>query len=74
MGLNMDVQHVAFASLRKFDGITPRPLTKAEIAQIAGRAGRHMADGTFGTTAEVGPMDPKWSRRWRTTASIPCAI
>jgi ATP-dependent RNA helicase SUPV3L1/SUV3 len=59
MGLNMDVQHVAFASLRKFDGITPRPLTKAEIAQIAGRAGRHMADGTFGTTAEVGPMDPE---------------
>jgi ATP-dependent RNA helicase SUPV3L1/SUV3 len=59
MGLNMDVQHVAFASLRKFDGITPRPLTKAEIAQIAGRAGRHMSDGTFGTTAEVGPMDPE---------------
>jgi ATP-dependent RNA helicase SUPV3L1/SUV3 len=59
MGLNMDVQHVAFASLRKFDGITPRPLTKAEIAQIAGRAGRHMADGTFGTTSEVGPMDPE---------------
>jgi len=59
MGLNMDVQHVAFASLRKFDGITPRPLTKAEVAQIAGRAGRHMADGTFGTTAEVGPMDPE---------------
>src|SRR5262252_4135360 len=57
MGLNMDVHHVAFASLRKFDGVTPRPLTKAEIAQIAGRAGRHMTDGTFGTTAEVGPMD-----------------
>src|SRR5689334_24743170 len=59
MGLNLDVDHVAFASLRKFDGITPRPLTKAEVAQIAGRAGRHMADGTFGTTAEVGPMDPE---------------
>ncbi len=58
MGLNMDVQHVAFASLRKFDGITPRPLTNAEIGQIAGRAGRHMSDGTFGTTSEVGPMDP----------------
>ncbi|HVO01878.1 MAG TPA: helicase-related protein [Candidatus Cybelea sp.] len=57
MGLNMDVHHVAFASLRKFDGVTPRPLTKAEIAQIAGRAGRHMTDGTFGTTAETGPMD-----------------
>jgi ATP-dependent RNA helicase SUPV3L1/SUV3 len=58
MGLNMDVHHVAFASLRKFDGITPRPLTKAEIAQIAGRAGRHMTDGTFGTTAEAGAMEP----------------
>ncbi|HVO04155.1 MAG TPA: helicase-related protein [Candidatus Cybelea sp.] len=59
MGLNMDVHHVAFASLRKFDGITPRPLTKAEIAQIAGRAGRHMTDGTFGTTAEAGSMEPE---------------
>jgi ATP-dependent RNA helicase SUPV3L1/SUV3 len=57
MGLNMDVHHVAFAALRKFDGESPRPLNTAEIAQIAGRAGRHMADGTFGTTAEVGPME-----------------
>jgi ATP-dependent RNA helicase SUPV3L1/SUV3 len=57
MGLNMDVRHVAFASLRKFDGESPRPLTRTEIAQIAGRAGRHMTDGTFGTTAEVGPME-----------------
>jgi ATP-dependent RNA helicase SUPV3L1/SUV3 len=59
MGLNMDVKHVAFASLRKFDGESPRPLTKAEIAQIAGRAGRHMTDGTFGTTSEAGLMDPE---------------
>ena len=57
MGLNMDVRHVAFASLRKFDGRSPRPLTKAEIGQIAGRAGRHMADGTFGTTMDAGDMD-----------------
>jgi ATP-dependent RNA helicase SUPV3L1/SUV3 len=57
MGLNMDVRHVAFASLRKFDGRVPRPLTKAEIGQIAGRAGRHMADGTFGTTMDAGEMD-----------------
>ncbi len=57
MGLNMDVRHVAFASLRKFDGRSPRPLTKAEIGQIAGRAGRHMTDGTFGTTVEAGVMD-----------------
>ncbi|HWA50327.1 MAG TPA: helicase-related protein [Dongiaceae bacterium] len=59
MGLNMDVNHVCFAALRKFDGRVARPLTKAEISQIAGRAGRHMSDGTFGTTAEVGPMDPE---------------
>jgi ATP-dependent RNA helicase SUPV3L1/SUV3 len=49
MGLNMDVAHVAFASLRKFDGRKTRRLTVAEMAQIAGRAGRHQRDGTFGT-------------------------
>lgn len=59
MGLNMDVNHVCFAALRKFDGRVARPLTIAEISQIAGRAGRHMSDGTFGTTAEVGPMEPE---------------
>ena len=58
MGLNMDLDHVAFASLAKFDGRGPRRLTAAEIGQIAGRAGRHMADGTFGTTADEGPLDP----------------
>jgi ATP-dependent RNA helicase SUPV3L1/SUV3 len=57
MGLNMDLDHVAFARLVKFDGSAPRRLSPAEIAQIAGRAGRHMSDGTFGTTAELGPMD-----------------
>ncbi len=51
MGLNMDVAHVAFASLRKFDGRRQRRLTVAEMAQIAGRAGRHQRDGTFGTLA-----------------------
>jgi ATP-dependent RNA helicase SUPV3L1/SUV3 len=58
MGLNMDVDHVAFARLVKFDGYSPRRLTAPEIAQIAGRAGRHMNDGSFGTTAEVGPLEP----------------
>lgn len=58
MGLNMDVDHVAFAGLRKFDGRAPRPLDPTEIAQIAGRAGRHMNDGTFGTTADVPGIDP----------------
>ncbi len=49
MGLNLDVQHVAFASLQKFDGRRVRRLTIAEMAQIAGRAGRHQQDGSFGT-------------------------
>jgi len=57
MGLNMDVDHVAFASLAKFDGHRPRPLTSAEIAQIAGRAGRGMRDGTFGVTADCPPLE-----------------
>ncbi|MBV8936014.1 MAG: disulfide oxidoreductase, partial [Alphaproteobacteria bacterium] len=57
MGLNMDLDHVAFARTGKFDGRGPRRLTPAEIAQIAGRAGRHMSDGTFGTTAEQASLD-----------------
>ncbi len=57
MGLNMDVDHVAFAQLTKFDGRAPRRLVPAELAQIAGRAGRHMANGSFGTTAEAGELD-----------------
>ena len=51
MGLNMHVDHVAFAARRKFDGIGHRELGAAEIGQIAGRAGRHMRSGTFGVTA-----------------------
>ncbi len=57
MGLNLNLEHVAFAKLAKFDGRSTRPLTAAEVGQIAGRAGRHMADGTFGTTAQVGDID-----------------
>ena len=57
MGLNMDVDHVAFARLTKFDGHRPRRLMAPEIAQIAGRAGRGMRDGSFGTTAECAPLD-----------------
>ncbi|MEE9433038.1 MAG: helicase-related protein [Sphingorhabdus sp.] len=51
MGLNLDVRHVAFAGLSKFDGKRRRRLTVSEMAQIAGRAGRHQTDGTFGTLA-----------------------
>jgi ATP-dependent RNA helicase SUPV3L1/SUV3 len=53
MGLNLDVDHVAFAGDRKFDGQVHRQLTPGELAQIAGRAGRHMNDGTFGVTGTV---------------------
>ncbi len=56
MGLNMDVNHVAFAGLQKFDGRQPRPLIPSEVAQIAGRAGRGMRDGSFGTTANCPPL------------------
>jgi ATP-dependent RNA helicase SUPV3L1/SUV3 len=57
MGLNLDVQHVAFAGNRKFDGIHHRELYPTEVAQIAGRAGRHLTDGTFGVTGDVPPFD-----------------
>ena len=56
MGLNMNVDHVAFAGLGKFDGHRPRRLTPSEIGQIAGRAGRGMRDGTFGTTTQCPPI------------------
>src|SRR6185312_6988492 len=57
MGLNMDVDHVAFAGLRKFDGKRTRWLYPQEIGQIAGRAGRFRTDGTFGVTANCEEMD-----------------
>ena len=59
MGLNMDIGHVAFWRLRKFDGYRNRDLTVQEIAQIAGRAGRHMTDGTFGTVADHRTLSPE---------------
>ncbi len=57
MGLNLDLDHVAFAQNRKFDGYQFRDLTSAELGQIAGRAGRHLRDGTFGVTGQVDPLD-----------------
>src|SRR5437016_10429035 len=59
MGLNLDVDHIAFASDRKFDGYQFRKLNPAELAQIAGRAGRAMRDGTFGTTGRCLPFEPE---------------
>jgi ATP-dependent RNA helicase SUPV3L1/SUV3 len=57
MGLNLDVDHVAFASDRKFDGYQFRQLNPAELAQIAGRAGRAIRDGTFGTSGRCPPFE-----------------
>ncbi len=57
MGLNLDVDHVAFSSLTKFDGRRMRPLAPNELAQIAGRAGRGMKNGTFGVTGEAPALD-----------------
>jgi ATP-dependent RNA helicase SUPV3L1/SUV3 len=59
MGLNMDIQHVALAATKKFDGENLRHLTTAELAQIAGRAGRYMKDGTFGVTGNMRDLDPQ---------------
>ena len=52
MGINMDINNVSFSNLRKFDGKKTRKLNLSEISQIAGRAGRHINDGTFGITGE----------------------
>lgn len=61
MGLNLDIDHVAFAGLSKFDGQRQRRLTTPEMAQIAGRAGRHQRDGTFGTLAGTGGHDAEFT-------------
>jgi len=63
MGLNLDVDHVAFAQDRKFDGYQFRNLNPGELGQIAGRAGRHLKDGTFGVTGQVDPFDDELVRR-----------
>jgi ATP-dependent RNA helicase SUPV3L1/SUV3 len=63
MGLNLDVDHVAFAQDRKFDGYQYRQLTSAELGQIAGRAGRHVRDGTFGVTSQVMPFEDELVER-----------
>ena len=57
MGLNLDIKHIAFSATAKFDGHRMRQLYPQELAQIAGRAGRHTENGTFGVTGEARPFD-----------------
>ncbi|MFN4192569.1 MAG: helicase-related protein [Tabrizicola sp.] len=57
MGLNLDIKHVAFSATAKFDGRRMRALYPQELGQIAGRAGRHTEDGSFGVTGEARPFD-----------------
>ncbi len=59
MGLNLDINHVAFSGLVKFDGRRHRHLNPSELAQIAGRAGRYTTDGSFGVTGEAPPLEPE---------------
>ena len=77
MGLNLDVDHVAFSATRKFDGQNHRNLTPAELGQIAGRAGRHMNDGTFGVTGSRRAVRCRYrssgSRRITSTACACCS-
>ena len=74
MGLNLDVKHVAFAQDRKFDGRQYRRLTAAEMAQIAGRAGRHMQDGTFGVTGQVLPLEDELVEQLETHTFEPVKV
>ena len=59
MGINMDLNNVFFSSIKKFDGKKIRRLRLSEIAQIAGRAGRYLNDGSFGITGECGEISPE---------------
>jgi ATP-dependent RNA helicase SUPV3L1/SUV3 len=74
MGLNLDVDHVAFAASRKFDGFQFRALNPAEIGQIAGRAGRHLRDGTFGTTGRCDAFEPELVQQVEAHAFEPLRI
>ena len=59
MGINMDIDHISFNNLNKFDGKRNRHLRLTEIGQIAGRAGRYMNDGTFGITGKCDELSPE---------------
>jgi ATP-dependent RNA helicase SUPV3L1/SUV3 len=74
MGLNLDVDHVAFAAERKFDGFQHRRLNPGEFGQIAGRAGRYTKDGTFGTTGRAEPFEPELVQRLESHAFEPVKV
>src|SRR3954453_8229751 len=74
MGLNLDVDHVAFAANWKYDGTRFRKLTPPEMGQIAGRAGRHVADGTFGSTGRCPPFEPEMVEALETHSFDPLRI
>jgi ATP-dependent RNA helicase SUPV3L1/SUV3 len=74
MGLNMDVDHVAFAARDKFDGARMRPLRPDEVGQIAGRAGRYMNDGTFGVTGDCDPFEEELVQRVETHRYDPVRV
>jgi ATP-dependent RNA helicase SUPV3L1/SUV3 len=74
MGLNLDVDHIAFASDRKFDGYQFRKLNPAELAQIAGRAGRATRDGTFGTTGRCPPFETELAQALETHTFEPVKL
>src|SRR5213080_3272123 len=74
MGLNLDVDHVAFGSDRKFDGYQFRKLNPAELAQIAGRAGRAQRDGSFGTTGRCPPFETELAQALESHAFEPIRV
>jgi ATP-dependent RNA helicase SUPV3L1/SUV3 len=74
LGLNMDVDHVAFAARDKFDGVRMRPLLPQEIGQIAGRAGRYMNDGTFGVTGDCEQFEDELVQRVETHRYDPVRV
>jgi ATP-dependent RNA helicase SUPV3L1/SUV3 len=74
MGLNLDVDHIAFASDRKFDGYQFRKLSPSEFAQIAGRAGRATRDGTFGTTGRCPPFETELAQALETHTFEPVKL
>ncbi len=74
MGLNLDLDHVAFAQEKKFDGFQHRRLTAAEMGQIAGRAGRHTRNGTFGVTGQVQPLEDELVEQLETHIFAPSKV